>query len=173
MSASHATGQPWYREPWPWILMAGPVAVIIAGVITTWIAFATFDGLVAEDYYKQGLGVNRLLEREASAARLGVVARVELPADRHRITITLSGAAPAELRVRFVHATRPGHDLTLRLAPLGAGRYEAAVAQSFPLGRWRVQIEDSAAEWRLAYDWSGKDSAFFLGRDAGPGRQSD
>ncbi len=27
--------QPWYREPWPWILMAGPVIVIIAGVITT------------------------------------------------------------------------------------------------------------------------------------------
>ena len=169
MSQSHAVGQPWYREPWPWILMSGPVAVIIAGVITTWIAFETSDGLVAEDYYKQGLGVNRLLERGASAARLGIVARVEFPSDRHRVAVTLSGAAPAELRLRFVHATRPGHDLALRLARLGNGRYEAAVAQSLPPGRWRVQIEDAMGVWRLVHDWSGRESTFVLGGDASLG----
>ena len=86
MSTDTAAGRPWYREPWPWILMSGPLAVIVAGAFTTWIAFATADGLVAEDYYKQGLGVNRLLAREANAARQGIVAQVALPGDRHRIS---------------------------------------------------------------------------------------
>ena len=45
--------RPWYREPWPWLLMAGPATVLVAGAATTWIAFASADGLVAEDYYKQ------------------------------------------------------------------------------------------------------------------------
>lgn len=41
---------PWYRHRWPWLLMAGPGTVLVAGAITTWIAFASADGLVADDY---------------------------------------------------------------------------------------------------------------------------
>ena len=26
--------RPWYREPWPWMLMAGPLAVVLAGIVT-------------------------------------------------------------------------------------------------------------------------------------------
>ena len=42
--------QPWYREPWPWILMAGPGIVIIGAVITIWLAVVSNDGLVTDDY---------------------------------------------------------------------------------------------------------------------------
>lgn len=49
---------PWYREPWPWLIMAGPAAVIVAGVYTTILAFSSTDGLAADDYYKQGLMIN-------------------------------------------------------------------------------------------------------------------
>jgi hypothetical protein len=41
--------KPWYRERWPWLLMSGPAAVLLAGAVTTWIAFASADGLEAED----------------------------------------------------------------------------------------------------------------------------
>ena len=40
-AAPHAP--PWYREPWPWLLMAGPAAVVVAGLITAWIAVKTDD----------------------------------------------------------------------------------------------------------------------------------
>jgi hypothetical protein len=56
--------KPWYREPWPWILMSGPAVVVVAGVATAWIAFATADSLVAEDYYKRGLTINDRLACE-------------------------------------------------------------------------------------------------------------
>ena len=39
--------KPWYREPWPWLLMAGPAIVVVAGVTTAVIAFRGADGLVA------------------------------------------------------------------------------------------------------------------------------
>ncbi len=159
MSAIQAAAAPWYREPWPWILMAGPAAVIVAGAITIWIAFATSDGLVAEDYYKQGLAVNQMLKREAVAAEMKLKARVEFPDGFHRVRVSLDGAAPAELRLRLVHATRAGHDLQLRLARTGT-HYEAAVAQALAPGHWRVQIEDPARQWRLAGEWSGKEASF-------------
>ena len=53
--------RPWYREPWPWILMAPPAAAVIAGAATVWIAVGSADGLVADDYYKRGLAINQVL----------------------------------------------------------------------------------------------------------------
>ena len=47
--------KPWYREPWPWILMAGPAIVVVAGIATAWLAVRSNDGLVGDDYYKKGL----------------------------------------------------------------------------------------------------------------------
>ena len=61
--------QPWYREPWPWILMAGPAIVVVAGFATLAIAVKTDDGLVADDYYKQGLAINRVLRARRAGAR--------------------------------------------------------------------------------------------------------
>ena len=138
--------RPWYREPWPWILMSGPAAVIVAGLATTWIAYATADGLVADDYYKRGLAVNAVLGREQAAVRLGVAALFERSGDRVRVRLT--GAAPEALFLQFAHATRAGHDLRLRLMPAGGGLYEAALP---PLvaGRWRLILEDPRGEWRV------------------------
>ena len=88
---------PWYRERWPWLLILGPAAVLVAGAITTWIAFASADGLVAEDYYKQGLGINRLLAREDTGRRLGVSADLEI--EQGAMTVKMAGAAPLSTTV--------------------------------------------------------------------------
>jgi hypothetical protein len=138
--------QPWYRQRWPWLLMLGPGIVIIAGVITTWIAFATADGLVADDYYKQGMGINQELGRVRRAQQLGIVADVERTGGRLRVT--LRGAAPEALVVHLAHATRAGYDLRLRLAAMGPGAYEAELPPLAP-GRWRVAVEDPRREWQV------------------------
>ncbi len=167
MSAASALNVPWYREPWPWLLMAGPAAVLVAGAFTIWIAFTTSDGLVVQDYYKQGLAVNKVLAREETAKRLGMSAGITLSPDRHRMLVELIGADPLELVVRFAHSTRSGHDLAVRMARVAPGRYEAAVPQDLPPGRWNVIVDGprqgARPEWRLAGDWSGRDSFFKLG----------
>ena len=33
--------KPWYKEPWPWIVMAPPATAVIAGIATVWIAVAS------------------------------------------------------------------------------------------------------------------------------------
>jgi len=136
--------KPWYRERWPWLLMAGPAAVLVAGAATTWIAFASADGLVADDYYKQGLGINRQLAREDAARRMGITAKVELSS---KIRISLQGAAPEALFVHLAHSTRAGHDLRLRLVPVQGGY--AAALPALPPGRWRIVIEDPRGTWRI------------------------
>ena len=44
---------PWYRHPWPWLLMLGPFVVVVAGLLTAYIAFKSNDGLVDDDYYRK------------------------------------------------------------------------------------------------------------------------
>jgi uncharacterized protein len=138
--------KPWYREPWPWLLMSGPAAVLVAGVVTTWIAFASADGLVAEDYYKQGLAINKRLAREEAARALGVEAAIAVRDGR--IRVELKGQAPEALFVRLAHATRAGYDQRLRLAPAGPGAYETELPP-LAAGRWQAVIEDPRASWRI------------------------
>ena len=152
MSPPERAPNPWYREPWPWILMSGPAAVLVAGAITTWIAVRTSDGLVAEDYYKRGLAINKVLKREEAAQRLGISAQIAL--DARGLRITLRGAQPEVLFAHLVHATRAGHDLRLRLVRSASGLYASDVPP-LPPGRWRISLEDPMATWRvLGEGWS-------------------
>jgi hypothetical protein len=146
------TARPWYREPWPWLLMSGPAAVLVAGAITTWIAFRTADGLVAEDYYKQGLAINKVLKREEAAQRLGLSARIALSADR--LEVWLDGGRPEVIFASLAHATRAGHDLRLRLVRSARGDYEADLPP-LAAGHWRIALEDPARTWRIVSEgWS-------------------
>jgi hypothetical protein len=145
MLAPQPMNRPWYKEPWPWIVMAPPAAAVLAGIATIWIAVASADGLVAEDYYKQGLGINKVIAREVRASELGISAALEV--DGGRIRVRLEGAAPQALFVHLAHRTRAGFDQRLRLAPVG-GAYEAGMAPLAP-GGWRAFIEDPQGAWRI------------------------
>lgn len=151
----HTLSGPWYRERWPWLLMAGPAIVVVAGIVTAWIAFSGADGLVAEDWYKQGLALNRVLALEAEGARRGIAARGETSGGR--LVLRLEGAhgAPPALFAHFAHATRAGHDVRLRLAAQGEGTWAGELPAPVP-GRWRVILEDPQRSWRVTGAWSGR-----------------
>ena len=145
------TAIPWYREPWPWILMAGPLAVIVAGMVTLWLAIESGDGLVADDYYKRGLAINQTLSRTQLAEQLSLGARVTLDADAHRVRVVLTGSGrlPADLRLRLVHPTRAVSDQLIGLHAVEQGVYEGDLVTPIA-GRRVVMLEDMTRTWRLA-----------------------
>jgi hypothetical protein len=141
----------WYREPWPWLLMAGPAIVIVAGFYTLWLAVRSDDGLVADDYYKRGLAINQTLLRAQRAEELALGARVEPGVDGGQVRVTVTGAAalPPVLRLRLVHPTQAVADQWIELRAVGPGIYEGTrVAPA--AGRRVMMLEDAARTWRLA-----------------------
>ena len=46
--AAPANIRPWYREPWPWVLIAIPLLTVIASAITFWLAVSRPDYLVLD-----------------------------------------------------------------------------------------------------------------------------
>lgn len=143
----------WYHEPWPWLLMAGPVTVIVAGAITTYLAVVTNDGLVADDYYKRGLAINQTLSRDALARQLGHRARIAFSPDFGRVAVILSSDKPVSgpLMLRLAHPGRPSLDRMLPLMNEGDHSYTSAFPSLTP-GRWQVMLEDRDRTWRLVGD---------------------
>ncbi len=166
MNAKRAdSSQAWYREPWPWLLMLGPAIVVVAGVTTAYLAVVSSDGLVEDDYYKQGLTVNLRTARDQRAAELGIDAEFLVGGEGDRMRALLRGKEgvrlPEALTLSIIHPTRPGFDQRVALRSEGAGVYIGMVRPF--TGRWHVTLEDDRKEWRLVGDWvTGKQSGLRL-----------
>ena len=140
------TTQPWYRQPWPWILMAGPAFVIVAGVGMMAVAFTGADGVVAEDYYKRGLAINRELAREARAEAIGLHADVRLERGRVAASLSAREKLPERIQLTLAHPTRAGEDRVAWLVRVEGDRYEAPLP-ALAKGRWRMILETPQWRW--------------------------
>lgn len=145
--------EPWYTHRWPWLLMAGPATVIVAGFITMWISFSGADALVVDDYYKQGKAINQDLRRDRMAATLGLQLTLRYDAAAGIIMGQLHGTIKnAPLTLMLIHPTVPEKDMRLQVMPDSTGMFSTAL----PLlerARWQVQMEDADRSWRLNGDW--------------------
>lgn len=134
--------------------MAGPGIVIVAAVVTIWLAIVTNDGLVTDDYYKQGLAVNQRLQRDHQARALGLHADLMQAEKNLRLLITSAnpGALPSEISLRLAHPTQAGQDQLVEMKSEGSGFYGGALV-TLVTGRWLVTLEDPAGQWRLHGEW--------------------
>jgi len=163
MRTPNPPAKPWYREPWPWLLMLGPLAAVIMGVVMVVLAVRSNDGLVVDDYYKQGLAINQTLDRERRAEALSVNAMLEFAADLRRVTLKLDlqGALPEALQLTLAHPTRAGEDQRVLLVPRGAGTYDGVLAAPMP-GRWHLLLEDADRSWRRSGAWQTQEARVLL-----------
>lgn len=147
---------PWYRHRWPWLLMLGPFLVIVAAVVTLWLAFRSNDGLVADDYYKQGLAINQVTSRDRRAVELEVRGDVMLDTACQLVRVVLQrgrfAEMPGSLVLKLSHPTRSGLDRTFLLRRDDGGGYSTALTGDLA-GRWHVALEDEAREWRMTATW--------------------
>ena len=60
--ANQPASQPWWKFGHVWLVLAGPAVVIVAGFFTLWLAWSKPDPVVAEDYYRRGVEINKTLE---------------------------------------------------------------------------------------------------------------
>ncbi|MBU1191106.1 MAG: FixH family protein [Gammaproteobacteria bacterium] len=143
---------PWYRQFWPWFIIALPFTAVVASFATLIIATQNPDGLVADNYYKEGLGINQALARDQQAAALGLSGLVRLDNNTQKLILTLTATGPVtqytDLQLRMVHPTRQHLDRTLSLTHEGDDRWSTPLV---PLssGHWHLQLESAQGDWRM------------------------
>jgi|AntDeeMetagen681_2_1112603.scaffolds.fasta_scaffold00005_87 hypothetical protein len=142
--------RPWYREPWPWVLIAIPASAVIWSVFLIFVSFDQQVSMVEDDYYDEGMGINRELSRDIEAANLGLTAEVDFSADKH-LDITLKSDQQRnwdKLKVELLHPTLGDRDQSVTAQRTGTGQYRARI-NGLSKGRWYVDIRNGDNEWRL------------------------
>ncbi len=66
---------PWWTFGHVWLVIAGPAIVVVAGFVTLYIAVRYPDPVVSEDYYRQGIEINKTLENPQASLAPAVKAR--------------------------------------------------------------------------------------------------
>jgi uncharacterized protein len=166
MKTLSPTLTPWYREPWPWLLMSGPAIVVVAGIYTIYLAAYTHDGVVVDDYYKQGLAVNKDLSRDTAAKAAGYSAQATLDQALARVTLTLQRSPEnlSNMTLILSRAAVSGRDQRILLQRSGqaggASTFVGALKLSEPLesGKWYVTLSDPVRSWRLLTSITIKDA---------------
>jgi hypothetical protein len=155
-SSSRAEPARWYRQRWPWLLIAGPAIVVVASLASAWLAVASDDGVVAQDYYKQGLLINKRLRDAAPDPQRNFAAVIEATPDgavRVRIDGLPGSDRTARLRIAVPTATTAEEIVALTrdddgdfVGHLRAQRSGRTIV-TLEVGTWRLPITVVSAPW--------------------------
>ena len=143
---------PWYRQFWPWFLIAIPMMSVVVGITMLALAVKEPLAMVVDDYARIGLATHQRLARDERAAALGLSGELAFEGDPTQVEVVLSAPSaiewPAMLLLTIAQPTLAEQDLRLELVG-GDGTWRGSVPAA-PTTRRYVQLEPRSGEWRLA-----------------------
>ncbi|WP_114418079.1 FixH family protein [Marinospirillum perlucidum] len=142
--------KPWYKEPFAWLAFFPVTLGVFFGLSLLVIGNINYDGVVDENYYKEGLAINQSFERDRFAEELNLTASLRFVQDQ--LHMDLQGQLPEypeELLVHMENPTRASKDFTIAMKHLQGGRYLGTLTQQ-PDNDWDVKLYGPDREWRLS-----------------------
>lgn len=153
----------WYQEPWLLLVVGGPLIVVFASIFTGILAWRGSDKVVAEDYYKQGLMINKDLLRDAKARELQLSAllTLDLVAGRLKMTVSANKDLPETVQVSLASSAKGVASVTeiirrLTMKQTRPGEYEGDLNLPSNLSMTATKllhVKVETSEWRLTGDW--------------------
>jgi hypothetical protein len=143
--------KPWFKQFYPWFLIALPLSVVIASIFTIRLAARHADDLVAEDYYKDGLAINRVIDQQRLAAQLNLSADASYDAKKGQVYLNLKGNFndhQHNLRLSLVHATIAKLDTSVILRATNGNTFKGTLTRPNN-GKWHLILEPENKTWRL------------------------
>lgn len=149
------TVTPWYKQFWPWVLIGLPTSVVIASVVTYFLAINGMDSVISKDYYKEGLAVNADLERDKKAADLGLSADITI--DGQNVTMKLSASDAATVHslagqpilLEIENLSFQDKDLSASLVPKGDGIWQGKIPANMSQATWLARL--IGPDWRISH----------------------
>lgn len=148
-------GRPWYRQFWPWFLIAIPAMSVVSGLTMLTVAVRGADQMVVDDYYKHGLAINENIALDHYASERGLEATVRFDLETGEVFVeSLRGDYPwpEALQLKLLHPMAEELDQTLILRHFEGGYradLEALPRHRYYLRLSPVELAASPGLWRL------------------------
>ncbi len=142
------THRPWYKEPMVWLVIAIPAVAVVLNLTQGIYAMSTFDGVVVDDYYKEGKAINQTLARDDAARAAGIIADLDFDYDKGLVSAKIKAkgdVAEKYVTLKMIHTTLKNNDQSILLEKQG-DRY---VGELKPLGPGRYEMHLEGGAWRL------------------------
>ena len=151
MSSQQTPVNPWYKEVWVWFILGILGLSVVLGTSMLVIATNNPPGLLSDNYYDVGKGINTSLEREDLAARLQLKADLVLDNDKGTVQLQLQGFSnPPQLTLNLISPTQAEKDRRIILQPAEGNLYTGILPDDVG-GRRFVEVlgKEGDSEWRL------------------------
>lgn len=162
MSGQLTDNKRWYRYRGPWLIMAGPVIVVVASLITAWLAYRTQDDLVDANYYQSGQSVNQILKTNRYAQQYNLGASVNFIGATDEFSVDLDSCpanrCPQLLILQLRHPAKAESDRNVALELDGGSHYHGT-AKLPQAHRWYLSLGDAAHVWRIGAVWNPQNPA--------------
>lgn len=109
---------PWYREPWPWLIIGLLSVTFVWGSYRIYYAFKVQDSVVVDDYYKNGKSINQDLTRDQNAREQGISASLLIDELLGEVRVEVQGQLqhwPDTLQLRLLSPVFADRDATVSL----------------------------------------------------------
>lgn len=142
-----ATPKPWYRQFWPWFVIAVPFTSMVVGVTLLYLAINSSNDLVKENYYKEGLAINVELGKRRAAKEMGIQAVLTIDDITGELLLKTESTRADSLDLLFTHAAYSEKDFSVNAIKVADGEYRAHLER--PLKEiWNVYLESDEG-WQM------------------------
>ncbi|WP_306521879.1 FixH family protein [Rheinheimera sp.] len=140
--------KPWYKQFWPWALIALPVLTMFKAAHTIYIMNQQKPDLVVDDYYAEGKAINMNLAKYREAALRNLQANILLAADKAVVRFASKPELGDTLELQFVHNTVAAKDFVVKAERSGENLYITQLPTTLS-GKWNLVVTDNSQQWKL------------------------
>jgi hypothetical protein len=140
--------KPWYKQLWPWLLIAIPVLTAVKAVHTIIVMQQNSPDLVVDDYYKAGRAINMQLAKYREAALRNLQATILVAGNKAIVRFAENTVLDGAVHLDFYHPTLANRDFALDAERSGELLYVATLPVT-PDGKWQLVVSDASKQWKL------------------------
>lgn len=149
--------QPWYRQFWFWFVFGPLIFIIGLCVFTVSLAFRYSDDVVTDNYYKDGVMINQVLQQDDRAIALKLKAKLRFDKSVGEVFVSIANGEdlPPQLTLYMDHPVKKTMDQQVLLQQIGPGEYRADLSSPPEFSWYLVLVPGSdrkQAEWSLSGD---------------------
>ncbi|MDX1692997.1 MAG: FixH family protein [Ketobacteraceae bacterium] len=151
MTMAATDTKPWYKQFWPWFVLAIPGAAVVMGIALVYVASQNKVSMVKDDYYKEGKAINQRIDKLKRASELGLTASLSFSRDTGDFLVSipqLQDTGPATLRLALIHPTLENRDEVITLTRAPGDTYWAKLDPG-KNGYFNVQLTNPGLDWEL------------------------